>query len=438
MEIRVPHLAEGVESGTVVSVLVAEGDQVQKDQTVVELETNKAVATIPATTAGTVTKVYVKEGDSVPVGGLLVAVEDKAGGTSQASPVQQVPAKGPTASAVAAGVAPVAPVSVVPGTGGYVPPPPSGFSPPASPSVRKMAREFGIDLTRVRGTEDGGRIAMADLRNYIQYLQQAAFAAQPAAGTAAPAQQGTAKPAAPSVDFSKWGPVHKKPLTQLRKTIAQAMVESWNAIPHVTQFDDLDITQLMALNKKHADAYKKKGAHLTVTSFVMKAVADVLKKNPDFNASLDEASNEVVYKDYYHIGIAVDSDAGLMVPVLRDANKKSLFEISQQVVELAQKVRSRKIAVEEMKGGTFTISNQGGIGGKHFTPIVNRPEVAILGLGRAYKAPVVREDRTEVALLMPIGLSYDHRVIDGAKAAKFVVDLAEALQKFSDQDVLLK
>lgn len=434
MEIRVPHLAEGVESGTVVSVLVAEGDQVQKDQTVVELETNKAVATISATTAGKVTKVYVKEGDSVSVGGLLVAVEDKAGGTSQASPAQQAP-KSKTISSTAAAVAPATPMAFVSGTGGYVSPSPSGFPPPASPSVRKMAREFGIDLARVRGTEEGGRITMADLRNYIQYLQQAAFTPQQAV---VPAQQAAAKPAAPSIDFSKWGPVHKKPLTQLRKTIAQAMVESWTAIPHVTQFDDLDITQLMALSKKYAEAYKKKGAHLTVTSFVIKAVADVLKKHPEFNASLDEDSHEIVYKDYYHIGIAVDSEAGLMVPVLREADKKSLLEISQQLSVLAEKVRSRKIAIEEMKGGTFTISNQGGIGGKHFTPIVNRPEAAILGLGRGYKASVVREDRTAVALLMPIGLSYDHRLIDGAKAARFVVDLAEALQKFSDQDVILK
>jgi pyruvate dehydrogenase E2 component (dihydrolipoamide acetyltransferase) len=215
------------------------------------------------------------------------------------------------------------------------------------------------------------------------------------------------------------------------------MTENWNAIPHVTQFDDADITDLLALRKKYADEYEKKGAKLTVTSFVIKAVAETLKKHPILNCSLDEAAQEIVFKDYVHIGIAVDTEAGLIVPVIRDADKKNLVELSKELESLATKARDRKVTADELKGGTFTISNQGGIGGAHFTPIVNKPEVAILGLGRAAQKPWVRDGKIEIRSLMPIGLSYDHRVIDGGNAARFTVDLVKAIENFGEAAVNL-
>ncbi|HWQ91646.1 MAG TPA: 2-oxo acid dehydrogenase subunit E2, partial [Clostridia bacterium] len=286
--------------------------------------------------------------------------------------------------------------------------------------------------TRVRGSARGGRIVLEDVRMYIQRLQR--LAAQPRG--AAPAA-GAPKPPAEQIDFSKWGPVDKKPLSPLRQVIARRMAENWNAIPHVTQFDAADITGLNALRKKYSAAYEKQGTRLTLTSFALKAVADTLKNHPVFNSSLDEVAQELVYKQYYHVGIAVDTDAGLIVPVIRDVDKKSLLDLSKELEELAKKARERKVTGEELKGGTFTISNQGGIGGAHFTPIVNKPEVAILGLGRGGLKAVVRGNAIEPRLMMPMGLSYDHRVIDGGSAARFIVDLVQAFENFKEDDVKL-
>jgi len=303
--------------------------------------------------------------------------------------------------------------------------------PAAAPSIRKLARDLGIDLAKVRGSARGGRIVLEDVRAYIQRLQR--LAAEPrtasAAGTPAP------KPAVEQIDFSKWGPVTRKALSPLRQVIARRMVENWNAIPHVTQFDQVDITVLNQLRKKFASAYEQKGVRLTLTGFALKAVVATLKKHPAFNSSLDEAAQELVHKDYYHIGVAVDTEAGLIVPVIRDVDKKSLLDLSRELEELAKKARDRKVSAEELKGGTFTISNQGGIGGAHFTPIVNKPEVAILGLGRGALKPVVRNEKIEPRLMMPIGLSYDHRVIDGGTAARFTVDLLQVFENFGEAEV---
>jgi pyruvate dehydrogenase E2 component (dihydrolipoamide acetyltransferase) len=257
-------------------------------------------------------------------------------------------------------------------------------------------------------------------------------AAQPRATAAA---AGT-KPAAEAIDFSKWGPVARKPLSPLRQVIARRMSENWTTVPRVTQFDEADITDLSELRKKNAAAYEQKGARLTLTSFVLKAVVDTLKKHPIFNASLDETAQEIVIKSYYHLGVAVDTEAGLIVPVIRDVDKKSLFELSKDLEDVAKKARDRKVSAEELKGGTFTISNQGGIGGGHFTPIVNKPEVAILGLGRGAMKPVVRGDKVEPRLLLPIAISYDHRVIDGGVAARFAVDLVAAFEGFKEDAAL--
>ena len=419
MDIKIPNLGEGADSGTVVSIYVKEGDTVKKDQTLVELENEKAVAPIPSTAAGVVTKILVKVGDKVTVGQSIVSISEGGNGAAPVSSARP---------AQAAGSYQAPAQQAVPASGGvYQYSSPSGSPPPASPSVRKLAQDLGIDLSRVRGTESGGRISLADLRNYVQYLQNLAWQGR---GEVSSPQLGAATAPLPaaSVDFSKWGPVHKKAVTSLRQKIAQKMTESWTTIPHVTQFEDVDITSLMELRKKYAAAYEKKGAKLTVTHFILKALVTALKKHPVFNASLDENTNEVVYKDYYHLGVAVDTEQGLIVPVLKDVDKKNLAQISKELEELAEKTRARKVSVDDLKGGTFTVSNLGSIGGSYFTPIINKPEVAILGVSKGKKM-------ADGKLIMPIGVSYDHRVIDGADGARFIRTLAEALETFAEKEV---
>jgi pyruvate dehydrogenase E2 component (dihydrolipoamide acetyltransferase) len=423
MDLKLPHLGEGADSGTVVNLFVKEGDQIAKDQPILELENEKAVATIPATAAGTVARVYVKAGDKISVGAKLLTLSENGAAPAAAKPAAEAPkpkakAAAPEPEPEEEDETPSEPSADVEASNAAV---------AASPTIRKLARDLGIDLARVRGSARGGRVTMEDVRAYIQRLQKLAAQPKSAAGAA------PAKPAAESIDFSKWGSVTKKPLSPLRQVIARRMTENWNAIPHVTQFDNADITGLLALRKKYLEAYDKKGARLTVTSFVLKAVADTLKKHPFFNSSLDEATQEIVLKDYVHIGIAVDTEAGLIVPVLRDADKKDLVQLSKDLEELAGKARERKVSGEDLKGGSFTISNQGGIGGAHFTPIVNKPEVAILGLGKGALKPVVRDGKIEPRTMLPIGLSYDHRVIDGGGAARFIVDLVKAIENFDEK-----
>lgn len=426
MDFKLPKLGEGADSGVVVNLFIKEGDTVAKDQTVLELESEKAVASIPSNIAGTVSKIYVKAGDRVTVGARIFSV-------GAAGAADSAPAAAPAAAPVAASASPViaAPVAVPVTVAAYTPLPSSGAAPVASPSLRKVIADLGIDAARVRGSGRGGRIELGDLKNYIAYLQSVAFA--PKEAGAAPA----AKAPAEQIDFSKWGPVLKKPLTSLRKTIARRMTENWNAIPHVTQFDEVDITSLLALRKQFVAEYEKKGAKLTVTALVLKGVADALRKHPLFNSSIDEVSDEVVLKEYIHLGIAVDTEAGLLVPVIRDVNKKSVFQLSKELEELGAKARDRKVTPDELRGGSFTISNLGAIGGGHFTPIINKPEVAILGLGKGAAKPVVRDGKIESRTLMPISVSYDHRIIDGGNAARFVVDLIASIQSIGEADVKL-
>lgn len=428
MDLKLPKLGEGADSGVVVTVFVKEGDTIAKDQSVIELENEKAVASIPATDGGVVAKVHVKVGDKISAGQRIVTLSG--GGAAAPAPATPKPAAKPTAKRPEPEpeVEEVAEEAVVDESAAPV------AAPVASPSLRRIARELGIDLGKLRGSGAGGRIEMNDLRTFIQRLQSAAMKAKsaPAAVPAAPA-----KPAAEQIDFSKWGPVTRKPITSLRGVIARRMWENWNAIPHVTQFDDADITKLNELRKKYAAAYEAKGSKLTLTPLVLKAVAATLKQHPIFNASLDEVANEIVLKDYVHLGIAVDTEQGLIVPVIRDVDKKSVLDLAKELEVLAQKARDRKLSADELKGGTFTISNQGAIGGAHFTPIVNKPEVAILGLGRGALKPVVRDGKVEARMMTPLGLSYDHRVIDGGSAARFIVDLVAALQDFNEDVVKL-
>lgn len=432
MDLKLPHLGEGADSGTVVNLFVKEGDQVGKDQPILELENEKAVATIPSTAAGTVAKIFVKTGDKISVGQKILSLsENGAAGARPAGkpePAPKAEVKEPEAEHKKA-----APSEPQPEHEPGAAEPKPGVPPAASPSLRKLARDLGLDLTKVRGSARGGRIVLEDIRAYIQRLQR--LAGEPKTAQAPPGAAPRA--AAESIDFSKWGPVSKKPLSPLRQVIARRMHENWNAVPHVTQFDEADITELNALRKKYAAPYEQKGTKLTLTSFALKVIADVLKQHPIFKSSLDEAAQEIVTKDYCHIGVAVDTEAGLIVPVLRDVDKKSVLDLSKELEELAKKARDRKISAEELKGGVFTISNQGGIGGAHFTPIVNKPEVAILGLGRGALRPVVRGDKIEPRLMLPIALSYDHRVIDGGAAARFVVDLVKGFEGFKEEQVKL-
>jgi pyruvate dehydrogenase E2 component (dihydrolipoamide acetyltransferase) len=406
MDIRLPSLGEGADSGVVVNILVKEGDTIAKDQTIIELETDKAVGSIPASAGGVVEKIKVNVGDKISAGTVILTVADSGAAAPAAAP------------AVARPAAPVTPVAAP------LTRPIPGVPPAAAPSVRKIAAQLGIDLALVPGSGHGGRIALEDLRAYVQNL----IAAQ--AGSA-----GEKKAPPARVDFAQYGPILKKPLSALRKTIARRMSESWAAVPRVTQFDEADITGLNELRKKYAPAYEQQGAKLTLTVFAIKAAVAALKKHPIFNASLDEAADEIVLKEYFHIGIAVDTEHGLMVPVIRDADKKTMLQLAKELDDLAGKTRERKLTGEQMKGGSFTISNQGGIGSGAFTPIVNVPEVAILGLGRGALKPAVVAGQLEARLMMPVAVSYDHRVIDGGSAARFTVDLVAAFQNFDEKEV---
>lgn len=435
MDVKLPHLGEGADSGTVVNLLIKEGDPIEKNQPILELENEKAVATIPSTVAGVVARIYVKMGERISAGQKLISVTvEGAVPEPAATPESRKPA-----AVQPAAVAPLpaaAPAAVVVEEFSLPPDAPvNNADVPAAPSLRKMATDFGIDLHAVRGTGRGGRVLLADVRSYLQRVL--ALARQPKSLALAEVAVQPAQPApvAEAIDFSKWGEITKKPMSSLRKVISRRMTENWTTIPHVTQFDEADITSLMDLRKQFAAEFEKQGTKLTLTPFLIKALADTLKQHPIFNSSLDETAGEIILKDYFHIGIAVDTEAGLMVPVIREVNRKSMVELSKELEELAKKARERKLTPDDMKGGTFTISNQGGIGSAHFTPIVNKPEVAILGLGRGALKPVVRNGQIEARTLLPIALSYDHRVIDGGSAARFTVDLVNAIQNFKPEAV---
>ena len=424
MDVKLPKLGEGADSGVVVGIFVKEGDTIAKDQTILELENEKAVASIPSTGAGIVEKIHVKAGDRITAGQKILTI---AGGAA-------APAAAPVATAPKPAAKKAAPKAAV--VADETDDEPLAESadeivnenPVASPSIRRAAKDFGIDLRKISGSESGGRIVAADVQQYLRRLLRAA--SRPA--VAAPSAAAPAKPAPVAIDFSQWGSILKKPMSPLRKVIARRMSESWSSVVRVTQFDDIDFTKLGELRKKFGADYEKHGVKLTLTPFVLKAVAATLKLHPIFNSSLDEVANEIIIKEYIHLGIAVDTSEGLMVPVIRDVDKKSLLDLAKELETLAAKARDRKISADEMKGGTFTISNQGAIGGGHFTPIVNLPEVAILGLGRGAMKPVVRDGKIEARLLTPMALSYDHRVVDGGSAARFTIDLVKAFENFDE------
>jgi pyruvate dehydrogenase E2 component (dihydrolipoamide acetyltransferase) len=413
-EIKLPELGENVKSGDVVDVKVAVGDMVQQGQELIEVEAEKSTLPIPAPLAGKVTQILVKKGDKVKAGQTILLVEGGNGQAKAAPPEpKQAPAPKPPEQPAAAAPKPAAAEkpTVVP------PPPPPDFEPvaegqvvPAGPATRRLARDWGVDLHQVPGSGPKGRVTQEDVKGYVRDLATGG-------GT-----RGVKVPPLP--DFSKWGPVEFKPFESIRKRTAEHTSLSWSLIPHVTQHDQADVTDIEAFRKQQ----EGRGPKLTVTAFVLKACAIMLKQMPQFNASLDSEAGRLVLKQYYHFNVAVDTDKGLVVPVLRDVDKKSVHEIGKEMTDMAERARQGKLKPEDSQGGTFTISNLGGIGGTSFTPIVNYPQVAILGLSRSRQQPIYKDGQFVPRLQMPLSLSYDHRVIDGADAARFARRLAELLE----------
>ena len=421
IEIVFPEIADNVVSGLVGNVMVSVGDMVEEDQALVEVETDKATSQIPTEKAGKVVEIKVANGDTVKVGETLVVVEAAAGGaatvaeTVSKAPKETTPKlEAPVEQPVVAAETP-RPASKVETA---VPVRDKNALVAAAPSVRKFAREIGIDITEVSGTGPGRRITQDDVKLHAQKVMSQL--------SVAPA--GTSPQSASLPDFSKWGETHVEKFNKIREITAQSMTTSWQTIPQVTHFDKADITELENFRKTYAKVVEKAGGRLTVTSILVKVIAMALKKFPNFNASVDIANKQTIYKDYYNIGIAVDTPNGLLVPVVKNADKKDLSQISAEISDHAQKARDKRLSPNDMSGGNFTISNLGGLGGTAFTPIVYAPQVAILGVARASMEPKYIENEFEPRMMMPISVSYDHRVIDGAAAARFTRWICNALE----------
>ncbi|WP_119674381.1 dihydrolipoyllysine-residue acetyltransferase [Deinococcus sp. RM] len=432
-QITLPDVGDNIEQGTVVSVLVKEGDTVSEGQPVIEIETDKAVVEVPANAGGTVTGVNVKVGDTVKVGGVIATL----GGTSAPTAPASAPAPAAAPAAAPASAPSVVKVNI---SGGEQPaahfPTSQGTQNPqtfdgrtvvaAAPSVRRLARELGVDIHAVHGTGIAGRISEEDVRRTGGTPTVTTPAAAPA--TSAPAAA-PAVAAAPLPDFTKWGTVTREDMSGIRKATVRSMTAS-TAIPMVTHFDKADVTVMEEVRKRFGARVEKAGGKLTMTHILMKVVANALRKFPKFGASLDLDAQQVIYKDFVNIGVAVDTPVGLLVPVVKDADRKSITDLVLELSELAGKARDRKLKPDEMQGATFTISNLGGIGGHAFTPIVNSPEVAILGVSRGGMEPVWNKEKGEFEPrnMLPLSLTYDHRLIDGADAARFVRFICESLE----------
>jgi pyruvate dehydrogenase E2 component (dihydrolipoamide acetyltransferase) len=425
-EIKLQALKENVDTVEVNAVKVSPGEVVAKDQPLLEVQADKAALEVPSPMAGRVAKIFVKPGDQISIGQVYCVIESNgeqpaAAPAAKSEPVPAVkkepapPASQPTRSvAVPPLHKPQQPVIERPSP---APPPAQEKIVPAGPATRRLARELGVDLRQVRGSGRHGRVVEEDIKEYVRQLASGAAMAAPVAGP------GIQPPPLPN--FEEWGPVEVQPLGAVRRATARQMSLAWGLIPHVTQHDLADITDLEAFRKQQSES---KGPKLTVTAFVLRACAVALREFPTFNASIDMANGKLILKHYYHIGVAVDTEGGLLVPVLRDVDKKHVRELAEELNAVAQRARERKLDAAELKGGTFTITNLGGIGGTAFTPIVNWPEVAILGLSRSRLEPVVRGGQIVPRWMLPLSLSYDHRVIDGAAAARFTRRLAELLE----------
>ena len=458
-DVKVPEISENVTSGNIVEVHVAVGDEVAVDDVLVEMETEKAVVEIPSPYAGKIGEVLVEEGDEKNVGDVIVRIEVPETGVAEKSAAEDdQPDKAPAdaeqqpsapkdeaqvkdtgtpreeteedrsetsraaqvdgaedaeTKAVTTSPEPakekVSAEEVTPGKGPALPV-------PAAPSVRRLARELGVDIHAVQGSGSDGRISPTDVHDFVKQR----LAGKPASekkteeGTPSTAQQ----PSLP--DFSRWGGIRKEKITNVRRLTAENTGASWRIIPHVTQFDEADITDLQPFLDRHGKKAVQRGGKLTITAVLMKVCAEALRRFPAFNASIDMTNRQMIYKDYVHIGMAVDTPRGLLVPVIRDVSEKGIIELAAAATETAQRARDKKIKPEEFEGATFTISNQGGIGGLGFTPVVVWPQAAILGISRARRMPVERDGSFVPRTMLPLSLSYDHRIADGADAARFL------------------
>ena len=407
----------------VIEVLVKPGDKVAKEQSLITLESDKATMEIPSPAAGVVKELRIKAGDKVSQGSPILVLE---GADQRAEPRAAEPRPAPKAEAPKA--APAPPASSTAATRPAAAPQPAaprkegGAKPHASPSVRKFARELGVDLAQVQGSGPKGRILHSDVQAFVKGALAGAAATRAAPTAAGSKAAGGALPfnlpAWPEVDFAKFGPVETKPLSRIQKLSGPYLHRNWISIPHVTQCDEADITDLEAFRKAQTAETEKKGFKLTMLAFMIKACVTALKQYPQFNSSLDKSGENLIIKHYYHIGVAVDTPGGLVVPVVRDADRKGVFDLAHELAEISKVARDGKLKPADLQGGTFSISSLGGIGGNYFTPIINAPEVAILGVSRSAMRPVWNGKEFAPRLMLPVSLSYDHRVIDGATAAK--------------------
>ena len=421
---KLPDLGEGVHEGEVLAVHASAGQMVKEGEIILEVETDKAAVEIPSPFTGTVTDIRVKPGDTVKVGDVMMTFS-----SGEEAETAGVPTPGATQMDSAA----IEEAPAIVETGKRTAPV------PASPATRRLARELSVDLHRITPTGPGGVVTADDVR---AFAEKGPDAAGPPAAAEMPSEAQTADMLIPSPtlpDFSRWGPIERVPFRSIRRATAKQMVIAWSQIPHVTSQDEVDITKLEAFRRKHKAEIEAEGGRLTMTVFAIKAVATALKMYPQFNATLNVAAGEIIYKNYFHIGVAVNTENGLIVPVIRDVDRKSIKELAIELHDLVQRTRSRKVALEELQGGTFTITNAGAMGGGYFAPIINFPEVAIMGMGQGRLQPVVvdkGDGEHEIAprLIMPIVLCIDHRVLDGADAIKFLKTVIEALE---DPDELL-
>lgn len=424
VEFKLPELGENIESADVINVLVKKGDSIERDQGIIEIETDKATIEVPSDVSGKITDVLVKQGDKAKVGQTIIKVETEESAEDEEKVEEKVEAtsekkeKEPETQPEIKKEVSGKREELRPGEVEEQPPILTNAA-PAAPSVRRIARELGIDINKVKGTGPDGRISMDDVKAFVKNINEEIESR----GIGVSVKQENLP------DFSKYGEVEAKEMSKIRSKTAEHLSYAWAVTPHVTQFDKADITNLEKLRKEFNPEVEKAGGKLTVTGILVKVLVSAMKIFPQFNASIDMQKKEIYYKKYFNIGIAVDTENGLLVPVIKNADKKSLKEISIEINQLAEKARNRKISLEEMQGSCITITNLGGIGGTYFTPIVNSPEVAILGVSRSEMIPVYKENRLIPRLMLPLSLSYDHRIIDGADAARFLRWVCEALEQ---------
>ena len=440
-EFRLPELGENISEGDLVRLMISPGAKVSEGQPVMELETDKAVVEVPSSVTGVVKEIHVKPGEKVKVGQVIFTLEGAASAPPERpkhTPVEHVSGQHAARLAFQAAIQaegkteeqalppdrpqPLPTAFTMPAQLSKVAGTAQGEPVPAAPHVRRLARELGIDIHDVKGTGPGGRISEDDVK-----ARSKALLASAAAAAQAPRESHFAQPQLP--DFTKWGKVERVSMRGVRRKTAEHLWEAWHTVPHVTQNDKADITELEQLRARFAPKAQEAGGKMTVTAIALKVCASALKIFPQFNASIDLAKEEIVYKQYINVGVAVDTDRGLLVPVIRDVDKKNIVELAAELTQLSKKARDKKLTPAEMEGGTFTITNLGGLGGTGFSPIVNYPEVAILGLSRSSMEPVWLNGKFEPRLVLPLSLSYDHRLIDGADAARFLRWIAEAFEQ---------